>query len=174
MGRGTNVRRLVSLLVVSILLTAACSSSGGTRQPAPPTGGGISATLPEASGGSVTTPPPKPSNSGDCSFWCGNGSAQVTVGDATVTMSPGGCADASDNDVDARFGDFTKKKGDWVIALVYYDGGQTPFVSGSVGGKMFTMSTNGATGTVGHDGKGSFSGTELLGTAKISATFSCK
>jgi hypothetical protein len=169
------MRRLVSLLVVSILLTAACSSSGGTQQPAPPTGGGVT-TAPSQSGyiGGFITPPPKPSNSGDCSFWCGNGSAQVTVGDATVTMSPGGCADASDNDVEARFGDFTKKKGDWIIVLVYYGGTKTPLLSGNIGGKAITMSTSGANGTIGDDGKGSLSGTEFLGTAKISATFSCK
>jgi hypothetical protein len=115
-----------------------------------------------------------PSNAGDCTFWCGTGSAQVTVGSATVTMSPGGCYPASDNDVDARFGDFTNKSGDWIIALVYYGGGKTPFLSGSVGGKAFMLSSSGATGAIGTDGKGSISGTEFLGTATISATFSCK
>jgi hypothetical protein len=115
-----------------------------------------------------------PSNSGNCSFWCGNGSAEVTIGETTVTLSPGGCADAGDNDVDARFGDFTKKKGDWATVLVYYGGGKTPLLSGSIGGKAITMSTSGATGTIGNDGRGSLSGTEFLSSAKISATFSCK
>jgi hypothetical protein len=88
-------------------------------------------------------------------------------------MSPGGCYPASDNDVDARFGDFTNQKGDWIIALVYYGGSKTPILSGSLGGKAFVLSTSGATGTIGNDGKGSVSGTEFLGTATISATFSC-
>ena len=169
------MRKLASVLLASILLISACSSSGGAQQPAPPTTGGTPTTAAsQASSGDVTTPPPLPSNAGDCTFWCGTGSAQVTVGSATVTMSPGGCYPASDNDVDARFGDFTNKKGDWIIALVYYGGSKTPLLSGSVGGKAFTLSTGGATGTIGTDGKGNVSGTEFLGTAAISATFSCK
>ena len=168
------MRKLASVLVASVLLIAACSSSGATQQPAGTGGGDPTTAASQASKGAVTTPPPFPSNAGDCTFWCGTGSAQVTVGSATVTMSPGGCYPASDNDVDARFGDFTKKSGDWIIALVYYGGGKTPFLSGSVGGKPFMLSTSGTTGTIGTDGKGSVSGTEFLGTATISATFSCK
>jgi hypothetical protein len=168
------MRKLASVLVASVLLIAACSSSGATQQPAGTGGDSPSTAASQASNGDVTTPPPLPSNAGDCTFWCGTGSAQVTVGSATVTMSPGGCYPASDNDVDARFGDFTTKKGDWIIALVYYGGGKTPILSGSVGGKAFMLSTSGATGAIGTDGKGSISGTEFLGTATISATFSCK
>ena len=168
------MRRLASVLAASILLVAACSSSGGTQQPAGTGGGAPTTTASQAGNGGVTTPPPLPSNAGDCSFWCGTGSAQVTIGGAMVTMSPGGCYPASDNDVDARFGDFTSKKGDWIIALVYYGGSKTPLLSGNVAGKAFMLSTSGATGTIGNDGKGSVSGTESLGTATISATFSCK
>jgi hypothetical protein len=168
------MRKLASVLVASILLVAACSSSGETQQPAGTGGGGPTTAVSQAGNGDVTTPPPLPSNAGDCTFWCGTGSAQVTVGSATVTMSPGGCYPASDNDVDARFGDFTSKKGDWIIALVYYGGSKTPLLSGSVGGEAFMLSTSGATGTIGNDGKGSVSGTEFLGTAVISAIFSCK
>jgi hypothetical protein len=168
------MRRVASVLVASIFLVAACSSSGGTQQPADTGGGGPTTAASQASNGDVTTPPPLPSNAGDCTFWCGTGSAQVTVGSATVTMSPGGCYPASDNDVDARFGDFTNKKGDWIIALVYYGGSKTPLLSGNVAGKAFMLSTSGATGTIGTDGKGNVSGTEFLGTATTSATFSCK
>ena len=168
------MRKLASVLVASILLVAACSGSGATLPAAGTGGGGPTTAASQASSGDVITPPPFPSNAGDCTFWCGTGSAQVNVGSATVTMSPGGCYPASDNDVDARFGDFTTKKGDWIIALVYYGGSKTPLLSGSVGGKAFTLSTSGATGTIGTDGKGSISGTEFLGTAEVSATFSCK
>jgi hypothetical protein len=168
------MRKLASVLVASILLVAACSSSGATLPPAGTGGGGAPTTAAsQASNGDVTTPPPQPSNAGDCSFWCGTGSAQVTIGDATVTISPGGCYPASDNDVDARFGDFTNQKSDWIIALVYYGGSKTPILSGSVGGTAFMLSTSGATGTIDNDGKGSISGTEFLGTATISVTFSC-
>ncbi|MGA3057173.1 MAG: hypothetical protein ABSE70_03935 [Candidatus Limnocylindrales bacterium] len=168
------MRKLASVLITSILLMAACSSSSGTQQPAGTGGGAPTTAASQASDGDVTTPPPLPSNAGDCTFWCGTGSAQVTVGGATVTMSPGGCYPASDNDVDARFGDFTNQKSDWIIALVYYGGSKTPILSGSVGGKAFMLSTSGATGTIGNDGKGSVSGSEFLGTAAISVTFSCK
>jgi hypothetical protein len=169
------MRKLASVLVASILLAAACSSSGATLPPAGTVGGGAPTTAASlASNGDVTTPPPQPSNGGgDCSFWCGTGSAQVTIGDSTVTISPGGCYAGSDNDVDARFGDFTNQTSDWIIALVYYGGSETPILSGSVGGTAFMLSTSDATGSIGNDGKGSISGTEFLGTATISVTFSC-
>ncbi len=158
------MRKLASVLAASILVIAACSGSGATQQPAGTGGGGPTAATSQGGGG-------------DCSYWCGTGSAQVTMGGATVTISPGGCYDGGKNGVDIRFGDFTKSgtaaAKDYVVALVYHGGNGTPIVSGGVNGELFVLSTSGATGTIGDDGKGSFSGTNMFG-GTITATFSCK
>lgn len=148
------MRKLASILVASIVLTAACSSSSGTQQPTG-TGGGAPTTAASPGGNS------------------GNGSATVTIGGSNVTLSGGRCDDGGTVGVDVRFGDPSSASADWVIALVHHGGSGKPIASGRVGGKLFVLGAD-ATGTIGDDGKGAFSGTDSAGgNGKISATFSC-
>ncbi|MGA3057174.1 MAG: hypothetical protein ABSE70_03940 [Candidatus Limnocylindrales bacterium] len=155
------MRKLASVLVASILLVAACSSSSGTQQPAG-TGGGAPTTAPSQGGGG-----------GGADNWSGNGSAKVTIGGTTVTISPGGCYDGGSLGVDFRFGAWDKQTDDWIIGIAHHDGSQPEAISGSVGGKPFVLGTDVAA-TIGADGKGTFSGTDSVGgNGKITATFSC-
>ncbi len=169
------MRRLAALLVTSIVLAGACSSSGGTQQPA-----GVDGTQ-QPTGASVnapTTPAPQDGNGDvDCSYWCGTASVQMTMGGSTVTISPGGCLEGGADGVDLRVGDFTNvgtaAAKDYVIALVYHGGDGTPIASGTVNGKPFVLDAS-ATGTIGDDGKGTFSGTNMVGNGTVTATFSCE
>jgi hypothetical protein len=161
MEGATNMRKLASLLVASIVLAAACSSSSGTKQPAPPTGGGTPTTAASQGGNG--------GNGGNL----GSGSATVTIGGSNVTLSGGLCNDGGAVGVDVRFGDITSESADWFVALIHHGGSGKPIVSGRVGGKLFVLGAD-ATGTIGADGKGTFSGTDSAGgNGKITATFSC-
>jgi hypothetical protein len=157
------MRKLALVLVASIVVAAACSSSSGTQQPA------------GTGGGAPTTPASQGGNGGNGGNWSGTGSAKVTVGGTTVTLSPGGCLDGGTVGVDFRFGGWeTPTTGDWVIGIAHHDGSKPEAISGTVGGKPFVLGDD-VTATIGGDGKGTFAGTDLAsGNAKITATFACK
>jgi hypothetical protein len=154
------MRKLALVLVAPIVLAAACSSSSGTQQPA------------GTGGGATTTPASQGGNGGN---WSGAGSAKVTVGGTTVTISPGGCLDGGSVGVDFRFGEWaTPATADWVIGIAHHDGSKPEAISGSVGGKPFGLGDD-LTATIGSDGTGTFAGTDLgAGNSKVTATFSCK
>ena len=153
------MRKVVLLAAVCVVALAACSSSSGTAKPSAANGGG--GATPTAGGG------------GGDNNWSGNGSAQVTLGGTAATVSPGGCY-VSSAGTDFRFGSWENPaSADWIIGVIYSAGGKAPVISGGVGGKLFVL--GGATGTVGSDGKGTFSGTDSAGgNGTISGTFSCK
>ena len=145
----------VAALVVLALLVAACDS--GTA--AGPTVGG------------------------DCQYWCGNGSATVTVGH-----------DAGSAGYDIRFGDWQGLQGvsSWLGLTAYRVGGPTPTPAatvnpiaapsasdhpspiggGGVDGNDFVLAP-GATVTFNANGTGSFSGTDMNGAGLITGTFNC-
>jgi hypothetical protein len=153
------MRRFAALGLVAVLAIAACGGSSATQTP----GGGGNHTNP--GGGNPTQ-----NGGGD---WNGTGSAKVTVGGSTITVSPGGCVDGGSEGVDFRFGDFTAQKNDWIIGLVYHDGHKPSGVSGQVGGKLFVLDTD-RSGTISGDGTGTFAGTDTIGgNGAMSATFSC-
>jgi hypothetical protein len=128
--------------------------------------------------------------SAGCDHWCGNGSATVTIGAATTTISGGGCYDGGSAGVDARFGDWGPNgTGDYLEATAYRAGGPTPTpaatlsnpsaseypspnVSGNVGGNPFILGPDTIV-TLTADGTGSFSGTDLNGAGLVKGTFSC-
>jgi predicted small secreted protein len=164
--RTRRVSAVVAALVVLALMVAACDS--GTT--AGPTVGG------------------------DCQYWCGNGSATVTVGGATTTISGGGCHDAGSAGYDIRFGDWQGLQGvsSWLGLTAYRVGGPTatpaatvnplaapsasdhpsPIGGGGVDGNDFVLAP-GATVTFNANGTGSFSGTDMNGAGLITGTFSC-
>jgi hypothetical protein len=132
-------------------------------------------------------------DNGTCEHWCGNGSARVTVGGVTATISGGGCYDAGAAGIDARFGDWGNAGiGDYVTVSGYRVGGPTPTpaptvaalavpsatghlnvaVDANVAGQPVVLDTD-ATVTFAADGTGSFSGTDLNGSGKVSGTFNC-
>jgi hypothetical protein len=142
---------------------------------------------------SAPTPTAGPSGSG-CDHWCGNGSASVTIGSTTTSISGGGCFDGGSAGVDARFGDWGPTgTGDYLTLIAYRAGGPTPTpvatttgppagptptghpspnVSGSVNGNPFVLGTDTVV-SLGANGSGSFSGTDLNGIGPVKGTFSC-
>jgi hypothetical protein len=154
------MRKVVLLMAACVVALAACSSSSGTAKPAASNGGG--GATPTAGGG------------GGDSYWSGNGSAQVKVGGTAATVSPGGCYTSAAIGTDFRFGNWENPtSADWIIGLIYSDKSKEPVISGGIGGKLFVLGD--ATGTVGSDGKGTFSGTDSVGgNGTISGTFTCK
>ena len=119
--------------------------------------------------------------------------ARVTVGGVTATISGGGCYDAGAAGIDARFGDWGNAGiGDYVTVSGYRVGGPTPTpaptvaalavpsatghlnvaVDANVAGQPVVLDTD-ATVTFAADGTGSFSGTDLNGSGKVSGTFNC-
>jgi hypothetical protein len=126
-----------------------------------------------------------------CDHWCGNGSATVTIGSTTTSISGGGCYDGGSAGVDARFGDWGPTgTGDYLTLIAYRTGGPTPTpaptpsagptatghpspnVSGSVNGSPFVLGTDTVV-SLGADGTGSFSGTDLDGSGLVKGTFNC-
>jgi hypothetical protein len=127
-----------------------------------------------------------------CENWCGNGSARVSVGGATVTINDGGCFDTGAGGIDARFGDWSEiGVGDYLTVGGYRSGDPTPTagataaaaspaptvypsvsVSGSVNGMTFVLDTS-ARVDFAADGTGTFSGTDLNGAGSVSGSFSC-
>ena len=147
------MRKLALLSLVAAMALSACGGSNASPTP----GGGAA-----------------PSAGGSCSYWCGTGSATVTVDGTSTTVASGGCLVQSAA-VDARFGDW------WnggtataeVAILAYKTDSKAPTISGKVGSTYFVLGTD-ATATVGADGSGTFSGTNSIGTGKISGTWTCQ
>jgi hypothetical protein len=133
----------------------------------------------------------------DCEHWCGNGSATVTIGGSTTTISGGDCYDQGSAGEDVRFGDWEddSEQLNYLALTAYRSGGPTPpataavlpptgpgtpepteppdyNVSGSVDGNPFILDV-GALVTLGASGKGTFSGIDIDGAGAISGTFSC-
>jgi hypothetical protein len=156
------MRRLAFILLAASLAAAACGGGTATSNP----GGDDGTQAPDASTGG--------GGGGGGDYWSGNGSAQVTVGGTTVTISPGGCYDGGSLGVDFRFGKWeTPSTADWVIGIAHRDGSKPEAISGGVNGKMFVLGAD-VTATIGADGKGTFSGTDSIGgNGKITGTFSC-
>jgi len=132
-------------------------------------------------------------DSGSCEHWCGNGSARVTVGGVTATITGGGCYDTGAAGIDARFGDWGNTGvADYLTVSGYRAGGPTPTpapttnslaaptatghlnvaVDGSIAGQNFVLDTA-AVVTFAVDGTGSFSGTDLNGAGKVTGTLTC-
>ena len=129
-----------------------------------------------------------------CDHWCGQGSATVTVGGQTSTISGGGCYDQGSEGVDVRFGDWQGLEGDsgYLQLIAFRIGGPTPTpvvtanpsanpyateypgdtVDGSVNGTPFVLGTDTVV-TLKADGNGTFQGTDLDGAGVVSGTFSC-
>ena len=129
----------------------------------------------------------------NCEQWCGNGSARVTVGGVTATITGGGCYDTGAAGIDARFGDWGNTGvGDYLAVSGYRAGGPTPTpapttnplasptatghpdiaVETSVAGQNHVLDTS-AVVTFATDGTGSFSGTDLNGAGKVTGTLTC-
>ena len=132
-------------------------------------------------------------DSGSCEHWCGNGSARVTVGGVTATITGGGCYDTGAAGIDARFGDWGNTGiADYLMVGGYRAGGPRPTpapttnslaaptgtghpdiaVDTSIAGQTHVLDT-GAAVTFAADGTGSFSGTDLNGAGEVTGTFSC-
>ncbi len=131
---------------------------------------------------------------GDCQHWCGNGSATVTIGGATTTISGGGCYDAGPAGYDIRFGDWQGLQGvsSWLGLTAYRAGGPTPTPvptvnplaapsasdhpspvgGGGVEGNDFVLAP-GSRVVFNADGTGTFSGTDMNGAGLITGTFTC-
>ena len=146
--------------------------------------------------GCDTATPPTTGQGGDsgCDHWCGNGSASVTIGGATTTISGGSCFDTGATGYDIRFGDWQGLQGisSYIALTAYRVGGPTPtpaptpnpqatpgatdhasaLVTGSVGGDPFVLG-NDTVVTLNADGTGSFSGTDVNGAGPIKGTYRC-
>ncbi|MGA3057052.1 MAG: hypothetical protein ABSE70_03275 [Candidatus Limnocylindrales bacterium] len=126
-----------------------------------------------------------------CDKWCGSGSATVTFGGATQTISGGGCFDDGSAGIDVRFGDWqgiTGGTGGFLMLTVYRPGGPTPsaappsgppdtgpavpIVTGNVNGQPFVLGP-GAVVSIAPDETGSFSGVDVNGLGPASGTFRC-
>ena len=145
-------------------------------------------------GGQAATPADAPNVADGCDHWCGNGSAVVTIGGTTTTISGGGCFEQGSAGYDIRFGDWQGLQGvsAYLAVTAYRAGGATPtpaitpnplaapsatdhaspLVSGSVGGSPFILGDDTVV-TFASDGTGSFSGTDLDGAGVIKGTYRC-
>ena len=131
--------------------------------------------------------------SSSCEHWCGSGSARVTVGGVTATITGGGCYDTGAAGIEARFGDWGPTGvADYVEVSGYRAGGPTPTpapttsslaaptatghlnvaVDGSIAGQNFVLDTD-AVVNFAADGSGSFSGIDLNGAGKVTGTLTC-
>jgi len=130
---------------------------------------------------------------GSCEHWCGSGSARVTVGGVTATITGGGCYDTGAAGIEARFGDWGPTGvADYLTVSGYRAGGPTPTpapttnplaaptatghlnvaVEGSIAGQNFVLDTD-AVVNFAADGSGSFSGIDLNGAGKVTGTLTC-
>lgn len=127
-----------------------------------------------------------------CDRWCGNGSATVTIGGSTQSISGGGCVDGGLAGVDARFGDWRSVNGlsSYLMLIAYRPGTPTPTpgptlapdtaptgpaapsVIGSANGQPFALGP-GTVVAIAANGTGSFSGTDVNGYGPVTGTFSC-
>jgi hypothetical protein len=127
-----------------------------------------------------------------CDKWCGSGSATVTFGGTTQTISGGGCVDGGSAGIDVRFGDWqgiTGGTGGYLMLIAYRPGGPTPAAApasgspdmgpdapvdtGSVNGQPFILAP-GAVVAITPDDTGSFSGLDVNGLGPASGTFRCR
>ena len=139
--------------------------------------------------GSGAPGPVGPQGPTDCDKWCGSGSATVTFGGATQTISGGGCFDDGSAGIDARFGDWqgvSGGTGGFLTLIVYRPGGPTPVaipsgpdaeaaaptITGSVMGQPFVLGP-GAVVAITPDDTGTFSGVDVNGLGPASGTFRC-
>jgi hypothetical protein len=141
-----------------------------------------------------TQPAPTQGPDTGCDHWCGNGSASVTLGVNTTTISGGGCYDTGATGYDIRFGDWQGLQGisSYLAVTAYRAGGATPtpiptanplaapsatdhlspVVSGSISGSPFVLGGD-AVVTFKADGTGSFQGTDVDGAGLVKGTFTC-
>ncbi len=147
--------------------------------------------------GCDTATTPAAATQGDiagCDNWCGNGSAAVTIGGTTTTISGGGCFDTGSAGYDIRFGDWLGVQGvsGYLALTAYRVGGPTPtpavtqnplaapsatdhsspIASGSVDGSPFILGSD-AVVTLNADLTGSFSGTDENGAGLVKGTYRC-
>jgi hypothetical protein len=167
---------LLAALVVLVTLSLALASGGGGAGASPSVNPSF---LPVVEG---------------CQNWCGSGSATVTLGGATTTISGGGCYDMGAAGVDARFGDWQGVQGvsSYLQLIAFRAGGATPTtaatrnpqlgpdatayppsnVNGSVNGNPFVLDSA-ALITLAADGRGTFSGNDVNGLGLVKGTFNC-
>ena len=157
------MRRLVAISLLALVTFAACGGTGATQ--APVGGGGTTATPGAANA--------TPAAGASCLDWCGNGSATVTINGTTTAISGGGCL-VENGAVDARFGDWwdSATATTELTVLAYQTATTTPTIQGKAGSTLFVLGDD-AKATVGIDLKGTFSGTNSVGSGTISGTFSC-
>jgi hypothetical protein len=126
----------------------------------------------------------------DCEKWCGSGSATVTFGGVSQTISGGGCFDDGSAGIDARFGDWqglSGGTGGYLTLIVHRPGSSmpaatlasgpdaepaAPTITGSVRGQPFVLGP-GAVAAITPDDTGSFSGVDVNGLGSASGTFRC-
>jgi hypothetical protein len=156
------MRGLSLLASLCVLAVSACSSSTSSGQPAA-SGGGA-----DSSQGATSRA------AASCQdYWCGTGSAQVSIAGTVYTFSPGGCLDDGVDAIAFRMGDFEHagpEAGDWFSGIVYRSAA-APTISGKIGNQAFVLAN--ATATVGPNGEVTFSGTDTVGGGKVTGTFNC-
>lgn len=173
------MRRHALLLLVAALV-ATLVATGCVRRtavPSQPDGSGGTHAAVASTGGGGTQGPAE-----SYSTWTQAGSAKVTIGGTTVDIvhveesggsGKSGCFDAGDLGVMFRFGKLqTPSTADWISGMVYRDGSKPDTISGRANGKQFELGDD-RTATITPDGKGTFSGTNMIGSGKITGTFSC-
>jgi hypothetical protein len=168
------MRRYALLLLVAALVVATgCKKTTATHLP--DGGGGTEA--PEVSTSIATQGPAE-----SYSTWTQAGSAKITIGGTTVDIvhveesggsGKSGCFDAGDLGVMFRFGRLqSPSTSDWISGMVYRDGSKPDTISGRANGKQFDLGDD-RIASITPDGKGTFSGTNMIGGDKITGTFTC-
>lgn len=134
-----------------------------------------------------------PSGDASCDHWCGHASAQVTVGGQTYPIFGGGCYDRGPDGVDVRIGDWQGLQGaSSYLGLTGWRPGTTrgPIATapgqgiggpGNPDGDLAAGSINGSPFALGADtvvtftsqNAGTFSGTDVNGTFRVTGTFTC-
>jgi len=139
--------------------------------------------LAQGNGGGPSSP--ADSSGTDCQHWCGSGTATVSYGGTSASITGGGCYDTGASGVDARFGDWQGLEGvsDYLQLIIFTPGVPTPtpdengqlptLVTGSIDGNPFVLG-NDAVVRYSPDGTGSFSGTDVNGGGEATGTFTCR
>jgi hypothetical protein len=133
------------------------------------------------------TATPQASFANDCDRWCGSGTATISFGDNSGTVTGGGCFDTGTADgIDARFGDWQGIQGvaNYLTLSILpasaanptAENGETPMynpvVSGSLDGRPFVLGPDTVIRYTA-DGTGTFSGSDMNGGGTASGTFTC-
>jgi len=172
------MRRYALLLLVAGLVAGLVATGCVKRTAAPSQADGGSGTeAPEVSTSIATQGPAE-----SYSTWTQAGSAKITIGGTTVDIvhveesggsGKSGCFDAGDLGVMFRFGRLqSPSTSDWISGMVYRDGSKPDTISGRANGKQFELGDD-RTASITPDGKGTFSGTNMIGGEKMTGTFSC-